>query len=51
MTDEQTPQTESGEPIGWMVTDPDGNVVASGPVTEAQAVFLVGEASTDEGDE
>lgn len=36
--DEQTP-----EPIGWMVTDPDGNVVQSGPVTEAKAAAWVGE--------
>lgn len=26
----------SGEPIGWQVLDPDGNVVASGPVSFAE---------------
>jgi hypothetical protein len=40
MSDEQQP---AGEPIGWVVTDPDGNVVASGPITEAQAAAWVGE--------
>jgi hypothetical protein len=35
--------TEAGEPIGWLVTDPDGNIVASGPVTEAKAAAWVGE--------
>jgi hypothetical protein len=29
--------------IGWIVTDPDGNVVDSGPVSEAKAVAWVGE--------
>ena len=24
------------EPVGWRVLDPDGNVVASGPVTKAE---------------
>lgn len=51
MSDEQTQELEAVEPIGWMVTDPAGNVVASGPISEAQAAFLVGEASTDQGDE
>lgn len=27
---------EAGEPIGWQVLDPDGNVVDSGPVTFAE---------------
>ena len=27
---------ESGEPIGWQVLDPDGNVVDSGPVVIAE---------------
>lgn len=26
---------ESGEPVGWVITDPDGNVVDSGPVSFA----------------
>jgi hypothetical protein len=52
MTDE-TP----AEPvqIGWVITDPDGNVVASGPVTEAKATAWVGEmlaeASRNEGEQ
>ena len=29
--------------IGWVVTDPDGNIVDSGPVSEARAVAWVGE--------
>lgn len=41
MTTESTPDLD--EPIGWVVTDPDGNVVDSGPVTEAHAVAWVGE--------
>jgi hypothetical protein len=35
------------EPIGWVVLDPDGNVVDSGPLTHAEAAFLIGEASTE----
>lgn len=27
---------EAGEPVGWQVLDPDGNVVASGPVSYAE---------------
>lgn len=51
MSDEQqTPdeQCADGAP-GWRVVDPDGNVVDSGPLTEAQAAFLTGEASDTEG--
>lgn len=40
MSDEQAVETPQ---IGWVVTDPDGNVVDSGPVTEAKAVAWVGE--------
>jgi hypothetical protein len=29
--------------VGWVVTDPDGNVVDRGPVTEAKAVAWIGE--------
>jgi hypothetical protein len=35
------------EPIGWVVTDPLGNVVDSGPLTRAEAAFLIGEADTE----
>lgn len=46
---------DTGEPIGWVVTDPDGNVVETGPVTEAKAVAWVGEmlaeASRNEGEQ
>jgi hypothetical protein len=35
------------EQIGWVVLDPDGNVVDSGPLTHAEAAFLIGEASTE----
>lgn len=48
MSDEQA-LTEAGEPIGWVITDPDGNVVASGPLTHAEAAFLIGEATDTEG--
>jgi hypothetical protein len=37
--------------LGWVVTDPDGNVIASGPLTHAQAAFLIGEASDTEGEQ
>jgi hypothetical protein len=30
--------------IGWTVTDPDGNIVASGPVTVAEPSAMVAEA-------
>lgn len=46
-----TDETATAEPIGWVVTDPDGNVVDSGPLTEAQAAFLIGEASKPEGEQ
>lgn len=36
------------EPPGWSVIDPEGNVVASGPITIAQAAFLVGEGTAEE---
>lgn len=52
MTDESQ---DVAEPIGWYVTDPDGNVVASGPVTEAKAAAWVGEllaeAARNEGEQ
>ena len=31
------------EPVGWQVLDPDGNVVASGPVTELEMAAEMGE--------
>jgi len=34
---------EAGTPIGWQVIDPDGNIVASGPITELQAVADYGQ--------
>jgi hypothetical protein len=46
VSDEQ-PQPDLEQAPGWVVTDPDGNVVDSGPLTEAQAAFLIGEASTE----
>lgn len=42
---------DPGEPLGWVVTDPDGKVVDSGPITHAQAAFLVGEGSESEGEQ
>lgn len=48
MSDEPTPaQPDLDEAPGWVVTDPDGKVVDSGPLTEAQAAFLTGEADTE----
>ncbi len=35
--------------IGWRVLDPDGNVIASGPVTELEMVAEMGEALSPEG--
>lgn len=43
-------ETEAIE-LGWVVTDPDGNVVDSGPLTEAQAAFLIGEGGDAEGEQ
>ena len=49
MSDEATtPQPDLDEAPGWVVLDPDGNVVDSGPITHAQAAFLVGETSEEE---
>lgn len=31
------------EPLGWAVTDPDGNLVDSGPISQAQAAAWIGE--------
>lgn len=42
----QAPAPDIAEAPGWVVLDPDGNIVDSGPVTEAMAV-----AVTDEGGE
>lgn len=39
---------DAGEPLGWVVKDPDGNVLQSGPITRAQAAFLVGEPTEGE---
>jgi len=34
---------EAGEPIGWQILDPEGNVVDSGPVTFAYLTTDVAE--------
>lgn len=34
--------------IGWRVLDPEGNVVASGPLTELEMVALVGDTPPEE---
>lgn len=34
---------------GWFVTDPDGNVVDSGPITEAKAASWVSELLAEAG--
>lgn len=38
MTDESQPQPDVEEAPGWVVLDPDGNVVDSGPLTQLEAV-------------
>jgi hypothetical protein len=48
MADDSTePEAEGFDPeqaeIGWRVLDPDGNVVASGPLIELEAVSDTGE--------
>jgi hypothetical protein len=52
MTDEAQPECIQ---VGWVVTDPDGNVVDSGGVTEAKATAWVGEmlaeAARNEGEQ
>jgi hypothetical protein len=51
MSDEQPDEVQV---IGWQVVDPDGNVVDSGPVVQAQAAAWVAEylaeAARNEGD-
>jgi hypothetical protein len=45
---------DAAQEIGWVVLDPDGNIVDSGPVSEAQAAAWVGEliaASKTEGEQ
>jgi hypothetical protein len=39
---EQAPD-EASEPVGWRVLDPDGNVVASGPLITLEMVTNMGE--------
>lgn len=51
MTDEPTPQPDLDEAPGWVVRDPDGNVVDSGPLTRAEPAFVVGETSDTEGEQ
>jgi hypothetical protein len=46
-----TPAPDLDEAPGWVVLDPDGNVVDSGPVIQALAVSSAGEAESAEGAE
>lgn len=39
MSDDLTDEPQAG----WFVTDPDGNVVDSGPISEAQAAAWISE--------
>lgn len=54
MPDEQQPAEQTEQP-GWQVVDPDGNVVASGPISKAQAVAwlseMAAEAARNEGEQ
>lgn len=43
MPDVLTPGPDLDEAPGWVVLDPDGNVVDSGPLTELEAVADTGE--------
>jgi hypothetical protein len=40
-----------GQPLGWVVKDPAGNVIESGPVSIALPASAVGETQSAEGDE
>lgn len=42
-------QPEAPE-IGWRVLDTEGNVVASGPLTELEMVALVGDTQPEDGE-
>lgn len=45
MTDETPARPDLEEAPGWVVLDPGGNVVDSGPISHAQAAFLVGQTT------
>jgi hypothetical protein len=47
---ETPPETPPDEPIGWLVLDPDGNVVHFGPQTVIEASADAGEETTDGSD-
>jgi hypothetical protein len=47
MTDLQFTSPDVDEAPGWYVTDPDGNIVASGPVCVALPVSAAGETESD----
>lgn len=54
MSDENTqPEPDQAQPLGWTVTDPDGNVVASGQMSIAQPAAWVSEllANASEGEQ
>lgn len=42
---------DAGEPLGWVVIDPAGNVVDSGPISHALPVSAAGETEPAEGAE
>lgn len=49
MSDEnETPAPDPEQPPGWLVLDPDGNVINSGPVTQLEAVSDTGPAVHEE---
>lgn len=43
MSDPVMAAPDLGEAPGWVVLDPDGNVVDSGPLTELESVAEIGE--------
>jgi hypothetical protein len=42
-SDEQAGEVPAGEPVGWRVIDPDGNVVDSGPGMVLEMVTEMGD--------
>lgn len=43
--------TDEGEPVGWRVLDPDGNVVASGPGMTLEMVASFGDGPQEQSQE
>jgi hypothetical protein len=48
VSDEPTPTPDVDEAPGWLVLDPDGNVVDSGPIVDLTAVADTGEPEQEQ---